>query len=84
MSTSWVGSFPLFIWFLFFIFSTIKGGGSPLPGEEEEIGWLVLLKGGCGHRGLERQNPGEMGEPDVRGEHHAIYKRTSHLSLTAT
>ena len=78
MNTSWAGSFPPFIFFLFSIFSTNKGEGPPLPGEEEEIARLVLVKGGCGHRGLERQNPG------VRGEHHAVYKGASHLSLTVT
>lgn len=81
---SWTGSFPLFIWFLFSIFNTTKGEGSPLPEEEEDVGWLVLRKGGCGPWGLERQNPGEVGEPDVRGEHHAVYKGASHVSPTAT
>lgn len=50
---------------------------------------MVFVKGGCGHQGLERQKPGEMGEPDVRGEHHAslldaVDKGASHLSLTVT
>lgn len=65
MSTSWTGSFPLWD-FVCFLFSALpREGVFPFLGKRRRLaGWFYCSEG-VG-MGLERQNPGEEGQQEVR------------------